>query len=145
MCIYESFHVIHTAVAYFNIVLVKDFVKFTSFWKVFFNDMYEFSADVSGNIFAEWWIIPNYFPISVASLFNNVLQKTTPAADNCNCKNPENCPLSGNCRTKNIVYKADVTSKHESRVYIGLCETEFKTRYNNHKSSFSLESRKKFN
>ena len=28
-----------------------------------------------------------------------ILQKTTPAADNCNCKNPENCPLSGNCRT----------------------------------------------
>ena len=71
-----------------------------------------------------------------------ILQKTTPAADNCNCKNPENCPLSGNCRTKNIVYKADVTSKHESKVYIGLCETEFKTKYNNHKSSFSLESRK---
>ena len=71
-----------------------------------------------------------------------ILQKTTPAADNCNCKNPENCPLSGNCRTKNIVYKADVTSKRESNVYIGLCETEFKTRYNNHKSSFSLESKK---
>ena len=69
LCIYDSFHVVHAAVAYFNIVLVKDFVKFTSFWKVFFNDMYEFSADVSGNIFAEWWIIPNYFPISVASLF----------------------------------------------------------------------------
>ena len=71
-----------------------------------------------------------------------ILQKTTLAADNCNCKIPENCPLSGNCRTKNIVYKADLTSKHESKVYIGLCETEFKTRYNNHKSSFSLESRK---
>ena len=47
VCIYDSFHVIHAAVAYFNIVLVKDFVKFTSFWKVFFNDLYEFSADVS--------------------------------------------------------------------------------------------------
>ena len=75
MCIYDSFHVIHTAVAYFNIVLVKDFVKFTSFWKVFFNDMYEFSADVSGNIFAEWWIIPNYFPISVAY---NIISKQVP-------------------------------------------------------------------
>ena len=60
-----------------------------------------------------------------------ILQKTTPAADNCNCKNLENCPLSGNCRTKNILNKADVTSKQESNVYIGLCETEFKTRYNN--------------
>ena len=56
--------------------------------------------------------------------------------------NIENCPLSGNCRTKNIVCKADVISKHESKVYIGLYETEFKTRYNNHKSSFSLENRK---
>ena len=47
-----------------------------------------------------------------------ILQKTTPAADNCNCKNPENCPLTGNCRTKNIVYQADVTSKHESKVLL---------------------------
>ena len=63
----------------------------------------------------------------------------------CNCIQPANCPLTGKCLTNNVVYKATVTSNTErptSKSYIGICETSFKTRYNNHKSSFAIEEKK---
>ena len=65
--------------------------------------------------------------------------------DLCNCIQPANCPLTGKCLTNNVVYKATVTSNTErptSKSYIGICETSFKTRYNNHKSSFAIEEKK---
>ena len=36
----------------------------------------------------------------------------------------------------NIVYKAEVKSKKMTKVYYGICETSFKKRLANHKSSF---------
>ena len=43
------------------------------------------------------------------------------------------------CRSKNIIYKAEVITKTSCKYYIGLSEPEFKKRYNNHTSSFKLE------
>ena len=42
----------------------------------------------------------------------------------------------------NVVYKVTVTSSTERPTYIGICETSFKTRFNNHKSSFNIEEKK---
>ena len=42
----------------------------------------------------------------------------------------------GNYRPENIVYKDTVISVHETRCYIGLCSTQFRFRYANHKKYF---------
>jgi len=55
----------------------------------------------------------------------------------CNCRNKENCPLTGNCRIQSVVYKCEVTAPNQpKRVYIGLTEKEFKQRFNGHNQSF---------
>ena len=55
----------------------------------------------------------------------------------CNCRKKEECPLPGRCTTKNIVYKAIVSTPQDSKQYIGLTATSFKTRYAAHKTSFT--------
>ena len=60
----------------------------------------------------------------------------------CNCLNKVNCPLEQKCLTRNIVYKAKVTSNNQNdqeKGYFGLCETTFKKRFPNHKKSFNLK------
>ena len=54
----------------------------------------------------------------------------------CNCRIKENCPMNGDCLATNIVYKADVCHENTTQTYYGLCEGEFKLRYNNHTKSF---------
>ena len=55
--------------------------------------------------------------------------ETTPP---CNCRNKTSCPLDGECRTSNIIYKATVTTEDKTETYVGLTANEFKTRYRNH-------------
>ena len=54
----------------------------------------------------------------------------------CNCRVKQNCPLNGKCLSHCIVYKAEVNTSSEKHTYYGLCEGEFKSRYNNHTKSF---------
>jgi hypothetical protein len=62
-----------------------------------------------------------------------VLNSTQPHdAKLCNCPRNKTCILDGKCLKSSIVYKAVVTSRNELKVYYGLCETQFKARYNNH-------------
>ena len=62
----------------------------------------------------------------------------------CNCRRRDQCPLNGQCLQKGIIYQAKVIADNSSKAetYIGLTETTFKTRYNNHKSSFNLIHKK---
>ena len=58
-----------------------------------------------------------------------------------NCLNIDNCPLEQKCITRNIVYKAKVTSgnrNYQEKVYFGSCETTFKKRFSNYQKSFNL-------
>ena len=60
----------------------------------------------------------------------------------CNCTNKDTCPMNQNCQISNIVYEATVTSDLPDcgeKKYFGLCESTFKTRFNGHKTSFTLE------
>ena len=72
---------------------------------------------------------------------NQMLSKTkiTPETENCNCQKPSECPLNKKCLSSNIVYKAVVTSagEGETKEYIGMTATTFKTRYRDHKKSFN--------
>ena len=56
----------------------------------------------------------------------------------CNCRNPDNCLLDNKCLTSKVVYSAEIitNSQQSSKFYLGICETEFKTRFNNHKKFF---------
>ncbi|GFS04173.1 hypothetical protein ElyMa_006489000 [Elysia marginata] len=67
-----------------------------------------------------------------------------PTETTCNCRQKENCPLKGHYLTKCIVYKATVTETktNKQETYVGLTENTFKTRFNQHKSSFKLEHKK---
>ena len=58
---------------------------------------------------------------------------------NCNCRNKNSCPLEGDCKERNIVYQAEVTTPQSKETYIGLCDTTFKERYRNHTCSFRNE------
>lgn len=59
----------------------------------------------------------------------------------CNCRKPDQCPLQGNCLEPGVVYKATVTAAGSDKAmsYFGLTEDAFKTRYNNHLTSFRHE------
>ena len=67
-----------------------------------------------------------------------VLSEKTTNDKACNCRNKNLCPLEGKCLTSNLIYKATVTTNNtnETKTYIGLCETNFKTRFTNHTKSF---------
>ena len=62
----------------------------------------------------------------------------------CNCRTKNSCPLNGECQTKNVVYQATVTSGQDEHkeTYIGITETSFKTRYNNHRTSFKYDNKR---
>ena len=45
------------------------------------------------------------------------------------------------CLTRSVIYKAEVFSQGESKVYLGSTENDFKARFTSHKSSFNVESK----
>ncbi len=74
-------------------------------------------------------------------------QQTKPTSTNdsrlCNCRNQKQCPIQGHCLQANVVYKAEVTTtdNNETKTYIGVTATEFKTRFRNRTKSLN---RKKY-
>jgi hypothetical protein len=69
-------------------------------------------------------------------------QKITKPLDNqqqhekCNCRDKNNCPLPGRCTAQNVIYQATVSTDNDTKHYIGLTATTFKTRYTSHKATF---------
>ena len=55
----------------------------------------------------------------------------------CNCQNQEECPLKNECLLEDIVYKATVTTTNTKKTYIGMTGDTFKSRFGNHKQSFT--------
>ena len=71
------------------------------------------------------------------------IENTITEERTCNCRDKSNCPLSGKCLEKCLIYQASVASPNQhTETYIGLTETTFKTRFANHKQSFEKESMK---
>jgi hypothetical protein len=62
----------------------------------------------------------------------------------CNCRNKTDCPLNNKCLERSMIYQATVTRQDNgpTETYIGLCETDFKTRYRNHKTSLTHNSKR---
>ena len=94
--------------------------------------------------------MPNFHNIISAhnkSLLTKVQQTTTTDdVENreCNCRQEDSCPLSGKCLAESIVYQATVTREdnNEIQTYVGLTAGRFKTRFNNHRSSFKDTNKK---
>ena len=65
----------------------------------------------------------------------------------CNCDSIDNCPLNGECLTPNLVYTSNVSYTEDNvaklAVYHGSTSSPFKTRWNEHNSSFRLEYKRK--
>lgn len=63
--------------------------------------------------------------------------KTERPEGGCNCRKPNECPLSNKCLTKEVVYKAEVVeASGEKNDYYGLTELRFKDRYYGHTANF---------
>ena len=61
----------------------------------------------------------------------------------CNCIKKTDCPLQEKCLSENTLYQADISSENfQTKIYYGISETKFKTRYSNHKKSFNHEKHK---
>ena len=79
---------------------------------------------------------------TIISSHNKKISNSRPEPSRtCNCRNKSMCPLDGKCLSEKIVYQAEVkltnvTPEPPSKIYFGIAETEFKTRYNNHTKSF---------
>ena len=74
-----------------------------------------------------------------------LLKQTNPSestndASLCNCRKKEDCPLENQCLIRGIVYQATVTTEQGSESYVGVTDTNFKSRYANHKQSFKKEA-----
>ena len=63
----DRFHVVHTAVANFDVIPVEKAVVFVLFREVLRNKFEECSADVSLDVFTERRVVPDNISLSVAS------------------------------------------------------------------------------
>ena len=71
---------------------------------------------------------------TVMSKANNDQTNTT---KRCNYEKTDICPLSGKCLAKSIDYQATVvTNNKRNETYVGLQANTFKTRLNNHNTTF---------
>ena len=67
------------------------------------------------------------------AILHNTDRKTQTVDKLCNYRNASTCLLERRCKEGQIMYKAALTLQNKSMVHYGSCETEFKSRYNNHK------------
>ena len=69
--------------------------------------------------------------------------QTEPKPKECNCRKADECPLTGHCLKKSVIYQATVKTKEKpDQTYIGLTGDTFKTRWANHKSTFKYSSKR---
>ena len=61
-----------------------------------------------------------------------------------NCRSKAKFPLNDDCRKKVIVYKASIStdSNDPPKSYYGCCETEFKSRFYNHRQTFKSKQKR---
>ena len=79
---------------------------------------------------------------SIINTHNKTIISKSPSTreKNCNCNKPNECPLNGECLTKEIVYEGVITSNlpnYGVKRYKGITEHPFKTRYANHLKSMN--------
>ena len=109
----------------------KHFPKSNPLNKIFNRNKIKLSYSCMGNVRT---IISNHNKAEI-----NKSVRTNDQKKNCNCRNPNSCPMDGNCNAENVIYQAEVTTPTTKEKYIGLCDTTFKLRFRNHLCSFRNE------
>ena len=71
-----------------------------------------------------------------------LLNRKEPPSKTCNCRRKEECPMEGNCLASCLVYKAEVKTSDDKKVYYGSCSGSFKERFSNHRTSFINKNHK---
>ena len=66
----------------------------------------------------------------------------TTADPKCNCGMKITFPLNGECKQKSVVYKAEISSNNTTKFDYESCSTDFKTRFSNHKHSFTQRNKR---
>ena len=74
----------------------------------------------------------------------NVSNKKEKQTNPCNCRNKNECPLNGNCKVQNVIYKCTVsaTQKFKQRVYLGIAKGNWNQRFYNPRQSFKDKKHK---
>ena len=91
--------------------------------------------------------MPNIASI-ISSHNKTILTKHTntqpTVCDSCNCRQKMSCPLDGKCLAEGVAYQATVKREGtgDAQTYVGITEGSFKSRYNNHTSTFRNPKRK---
>ena len=65
-----------------------------------------------------------------------VTSKLRDQGPKCNCRKKVECPMEGKFQFNNVVYKYVVTRQLPKKVYLGLADGEWKSRFYNHKLLF---------
>lgn len=73
--------------------------------------------------------------------FKANVQQDIVNSEKCNCRDKSNYLLDGVCKTEGVIYKAEIKDVNsQSNVHAGCTEGNFRKRWDNHKSSFKIES-----
>ena len=74
----------------------------------------------------------------------NVSNKQIKQTNPCNCRNKSECPLNGNCKIQNVIYKCTVSATQTSkqRAYLGIAEGNWKQQLYNHRQPFKDKKHK---
>ena len=80
--------------------------------------------------------ISSVISVHIRNILNPIVQSY-----GCNCRVKSSCALNGECLTRTIIYRADVSNDENSnkKFYLGLADTLFKERYINHTRDFKHE------
>ena len=118
---------------YFVNLLDKHFLEDQKFHKIFHRN----------NIKVSYSCMPN-IKSAINSHSRKILHSpVTNKSRTCNCINKTDCPLQEKCLSENTLYQADISSENsQTKIYYGISETKFKTRYSNYKKSFNHEKHK---
>ena len=71
---------------------------------------------------------------SILSSHNKMILAENEKKYECNCRKKVECPLESKCLIPRVIFETNAITLNTSRMfYIGLSDTQFKERYNNHK------------
>ena len=120
----------------FFTLLKRNFPSGNPLYKIFNKDCVKLSYSCMPNINS---IINKSNRAKLNKEKNKVIAK-------CNCRDKVTCPLEGKCKQECVVDKVEVYSDpgddRNKKIYFGSTQGELKTRYYNHRTSFSHEKYK---
>ena len=114
-------------------LLDKHFPKSHSLYKIFNRNIIKVSYSCMNNV------------SQIKKQHNkNISNKKVKQTNPCDCRNKNECPLNGNCKVQNVIYKCTVsaTQTFKQRVYLGIAEGNWKQQLYINRQSFKGKKHK---